>query len=151
MILENITFCSSKSLKTGCCKYFAVSLLENLCFRRQSFLSDLLDSLSRKIFLDFSVSAQILATNNRFCSLEHRYRRKNWWREITEFCVVKISFENFFKILQDHRFLQILRSWNHCQRVQTTALLSPPGCLESLCLFWSETDFVSLSDMNSLS
>ena len=61
-------------------------------------------------FLDLSVSAQIFATNNRFCSLEHRYRRKNWCREITEFCVVETSFENFFKILQDHRFFQILRS-----------------------------------------
>ena len=61
-------------------------------------------------FLDLSVSAQIFATNNRFCSLEHRYRRKNWCREITEFCVVETSFENFFQILQDHRFFQILRS-----------------------------------------
>jgi hypothetical protein len=41
---------SSESLKTAGCKYFAVSLLENLRFRRQSFLSDLLDFLSRKIF-----------------------------------------------------------------------------------------------------
>ena len=97
--------------------------------------------LESQDFLDLSVLAQIFATNNRFCSLEHRYRRKNWCREITEFCVVKTSFESFFKIAQDHRFFQILRSSNHCQWVQTTALFSPQGCLQSLCLFCSETHF----------
>ena len=96
------TFPFFQITKSSSFKYFRVPLLENFCFSHQSLLSDVLDFLMFLVYLFQYQPDRCFPTNNRFSSVERRYRRKNWcFGQITEFCV-----ENFFKILKNHRFFQ---------------------------------------------
>ena len=96
------TFLFLQITKSSGFKYFRVPLLENFCFSHQSLLSDVLDFLMFLVNLFQYQPDRCFPTNNRFSSVERRYRRKNWcFGQITEFCV-----ENFFKILKNHRFFQ---------------------------------------------